>query len=94
MIAGQAYDDCDMMNVGGGYGGDEAEYGYDMMLDRISESDSDLSKIPEIQNFLKTPPLAIFNLVPSADKGEITFQANLRPFTQLYVLAIDLNSVA
>jgi hypothetical protein len=50
--------------------------------------------IPELQNFLKNPPLTLFNLVPSSETGEVTFTANLKPFTQLYIVAIDLNSVA
>jgi hypothetical protein len=51
-------------------------------------------KILELQNFLRTPPLALFNLVPQGDHGEVTFTANLKGYTQLYILAIDQNSVA
>ena len=51
-------------------------------------------KILELQNFLRTPPLALFNLVPKGDQGEVTFTANLKGYTQLYILAIDQNSVA
>jgi hypothetical protein len=51
-------------------------------------------KILELQNFLRTPPLALFNLVPRGDQGEVTFTANLKGYTQLYILAIDQNSVA
>jgi hypothetical protein len=35
----------------------------------------------------------LFNLAPNQD-GEINFKANLKPYTQLYILAIDVNSVA
>ena len=51
-------------------------------------------KIKEFQNFLRCPPLALFNLVPSKETGEVQFSANLKAYTQLYVLAIDQNSVA
>ena len=50
-------------------------------------------KIPEFQNFLKNPPHTQLNLVPNAE-GEVNFTANLAPFTQLFVIAIDLTSVA
>jgi len=49
--------------------------------------------IPELQNFLKSPPLTLFNL-PISEGGVVSFKANLKPFSQLYVLAVDLNSVA
>ena len=35
----------------------------------------------------------MFNLAPNQE-GEINFKANLKPYTQLYILAIDVNSVA
>jgi hypothetical protein len=49
--------------------------------------------IPELQNFLKTSPLTLHNL-PIGEDGVVTFKANLKPYTQLYILALDLNSVA
>jgi hypothetical protein len=85
-----SYDDMDY----DGAGGMEDELGYDRLIAKLSDTSSSEMKIPELQNFLKNPPLSIFNLVPNPESGEITLTANLKPFTQLYILAIDLNSVA
>jgi hypothetical protein len=77
---------------GGGFDG--TEIGYDMLISQASGGSTEM-KILELQNFLRTPPLAIFNLVPpKGDLGEVTFTANLKGYTQLYILAIDQNSVA
>lgn len=73
---------------GGGYDGNSGEIGYDMLISRASGGSAEM-KILELQNFLRTPPLALFNLVPQGDHGEVTFTANLKAYTQLYVLAID-----
>ena len=35
----------------------------------------------------------MFNLVPNED-GEVKFSANLTPYTQLYVVAMNMQSVA
>jgi hypothetical protein len=70
------------------YGG-----GFDMLISQAGGGSHDM-KILELQNFLRTPPLALFNLVPQGDHGEVTLTANLKAYTQLYVLAIDQNSVA
>jgi hypothetical protein len=75
---------------GGGFDGD---LGYDMLISQAGGGSHDM-KILELQNFLRTPPLALFNLVPQGDHGEVTLTANLKAYTQLYVLAIDQNSVA
>ena len=32
--------------------------------------------------------------MPSADKGEVNITINAKPFSQLYVLAVDLHSIA
>jgi hypothetical protein len=64
-----------------------------MMISGASGGSTEM-KILELQNFLRTPPLALFNLVPQGDQGEVTFTANLKGYTQLYILAIDQNSVA
>jgi hypothetical protein len=50
--------------------------------------------IPEFQNFLKNPPFTLFNLTPNPQTGEVTFQANLKAYNQIYIVALDLNSVA
>lgn len=42
---------------------------------------------------MRNTPLQLFNLAPN-QQGEITFNANLKPYTQLFLLAIDVNSVA
>ena len=76
---------------GGGFDG--TEIGYDMLISGASGGSTEM-KILELQNFLRTPPLALFNLVPQGDQGEVTFTANLKGYTQLYILAIDQNSVA
>lgn len=76
----------------GEYSG-SGELSYDMLIAQASGGSTEM-KILELQNFLRTPPLALFNLVPQGDHGEVTFTANLKGYTQLYVLAIDQNSVA
>lgn len=81
----------DSYAYGGGFDG--SEIGYDMLISQASGGSTEM-KILELQNFLRTPPLALFNLVPQGDHGEVTFTANLKGYTQLYVLAIDQNSVA
>jgi len=53
-----------------------------------------MNQIPGMQNFLKHSPVTLFNLVPNAQSGEVSFQINLKPYTQLFILAVDLNSVA
>jgi hypothetical protein len=30
---------------------------------------------------LRTPPLALFNLVPQGEQGEVSFTANLKAYT-------------
>lgn len=70
------------------------EIGLDQMIDRMGDAYNNEFKILELQNFLKNPPLVLFNLSPSQETGEVTFKANLKPYSQLYVVAIDLNSVA
>ena len=92
-IASFAYDDY---SGGAGYGyggGEQEEFGYDMFINQGSTGSFDQMNITETQNFLKNPPFTAFNLVPNQD-GEVSFTANLKPYTQLYILAIDLNSVA
>jgi hypothetical protein len=76
----------------GGYSGAD-EMGYDAMVSAIGEASSSQNKILELQNFLRNPPFTLFNLAPSST-GEITFTANLKPYTQLFILAVDQNSVA
>ena len=67
-----AYDDFGGNN--GRSSGDDMEMSYDNMISTMgSDSSSEQLKIPEFQNFLKNAPFALFNKVPSADKGEITF---------------------
>ena len=75
-------------------GGYDDGMSYDMMVNSLGTIGSSENKILELQNFLRTPPLALFNLIPSPDSGEVTFTANLKPYTQLFILAIDQNSVA
>lgn len=55
---------------------------------------SETQVIPEFQNFLKNPTFTMFNLAPNPQTGEVSFQANLKAYNQVYVVAIDLNSVA
>lgn len=38
--------------------------------------------------------MSIFNLAPNGETGEVTFSANLKPYSQLFIVAVDLNSVA
>ena len=64
------------------------------MINAVGGSHSPESiNIPEFQNFLRNTPLSLFNLAPN-QQGEVTFSGNLKPYTQLYILAIDVNSVA
>ena len=79
---------------GYGFGGDYEGLGYDQMIGTLGQMGSSEIKILEFQNFLRTPPLSLFNLVPQGENAEVSFTANLKPYTQLYVLAIDQNSVA
>ena len=78
-----------------GYSGGGADmFGYDELVQQMGNSHSrEQLMIPELQNFLKSPPLTLFNL-PIGEGGVVTFKANLKPYTQLYVLAVDLTSVA
>ena len=62
------------------------------MIDKFQDISSEM-KIPEYQNFLKNPPFTQFNLVPN-EAGQVKLSANLTAYTQLFVLAIDTNSVA
>jgi len=51
----------------------------------------------EFENFLKCPPVQLFNLKPEfSEEGDakITFEADLAPFTQLFLVVVDKNSVA
>ena len=41
------------------------EIGLDQMIDRMGDAYNNEFKILELQNFLKNPPLVIFNLSPS-----------------------------
>ena len=80
----------------GGYGGDnnDSAYGYDMAMERwCNDYSQEEIMTPEFQNFLKNPPITNYNLVPN-DQGQVTFNANLGPYTQLFVIAIDESSVA
>jgi hypothetical protein len=98
MIASKAYEYNDDFAGGGyGYGGsrnEEEMLGYDFMLGNAGSMGGEELVIQEFQNFLKIPPLSLFNLSPNAETGEISFQANLRPYSQLFVVALDLTSVA
>ena len=75
----------------GGYPGSGSYdlMGYDELIRNVGSMGSSENKILEYQNFLRTPPLALFNLVPQGENGEVTFTANLKAYTQLYILAID-----
>lgn len=69
--------------------------GYDAMLSNSSVmSGGEGQVITEFQNFLKNPTFTLSNLTPSAQTGEVTFQANLKAYSQVYIVAIDLNSVS
>lgn len=95
MIAQSSYDDYSggMEGFAGGSGGEDM-FGYDTLVQQMGNSHSrEQLMIPELQNFLKSSPLTLFNL-PIGEGGVVTFKANLKPYTQLYVLAIDLTSVA
>jgi hypothetical protein len=54
------------MEGAGGAGGYGSGYdiGYDELVSRLGSMGSSENKILEYQNFLRTPPLALFNLVP------------------------------
>jgi hypothetical protein len=84
-----AYDD-----FGGFSNNDDGEFGYDALINNIGGSYATESiRISEMQNFLRNQPMSLFNLAPN-QQGEINFNGNLKPYTQLYILAIDVNSVA
>lgn len=90
-VAGKAYKGG---KGGGGEREDDEDFGFDALIGNMGRIASEDVKISELQNFLKNPPLTLFNLVPSADSGEVSFTANLKPYTQLFILAVDTNSVA
>lgn len=65
-----------------------------MMIGTMGSSSESEAKILELQNFLKFAPLTLFNLVPQKETGVVSFTANLKAYSQLFILAIDMNSVA
>ncbi len=68
--------------------------GHDMetmasMLDKVDENMmSSLCKTSTYQNFLRNAPKTFFNLKPDKD-GKISFKGDLKPYTQMLVVALD-----